>query len=104
MLGLTQVLFPRLVSYTGAGNEAIYIAGGTSSYIFEPIWSGQWIQDLLSFNISPAKMELVRFPFSQTNNFEINGRNYLWPPELTTTAIKLINSGRLSVSVDCCVI
>ena len=44
------------------------------------------------------------FPFSQTNNFEINVHNYLWPPLLRTTAIKLINRGRLSVSLDCCVI
>ena len=44
------------------------------------------------------------FPFFQTNNFQINGRNYLWPPQLRTTAIKLINRGRLSVSPDCCVI
>ena len=44
------------------------------------------------------------FPFFQTNNFEINVHNYLWPPLLRTTAIKLINRGRLSVSPDCCVI
>ena len=31
------------------------------------------------------------FPFFQTNNFEINVHNYLWPPLLRTTAIKLIN-------------
>ena len=45
-----------------------------------------------------------RFPFFQTNNLQINGHNYLWPPQLRTTAIKLINRGRLSVSPDCCVI
>ena len=47
---------------------------------------------------------LCSSPFSQTNNFEINVHNYLWPPLLRTTAIKLINRGRLSVSLDCCVI
>ena len=47
---------------------------------------------------------LARFPFFQTNNLQINGHNYLWPPQLRTTAIKLINRGRLSVSPDCCVI
>lgn len=47
---------------------------------------------------------VVLSPFSQTNNFEINVHNYLWPPLLRTTAIKLINRGRLSVSPDCCVI
>ena len=47
---------------------------------------------------------VVLSPFSQTNNFEINVHNYLWPPLLRTTAIKLINRGRLSVSLDCCVI
>ena len=46
----------------------------------------------------------LRFPFFQTNNLQINGHNYLWPPQLRTTAIKLINRGRLSVSPDCCVI
>ena len=51
-----------------------------------------------------SKPLLLRFPFFQTNNLQINGHNYLWPPQLRTTAIKLINRGRLSVSPDCCVI
>ena len=52
----------------------------------------------------PPPFFLARFPFFQTNNLQINGHNYLWPPQLRTTAIKLINRGRLSVSPDCCVI
>ena len=58
----------------------------------------------LSNPLRPPPFFLARFLFFQTNNLQINGHNYLWPPQLRTTAIKLINRGRLSVSPDCCVI
>ena len=77
-----------------------------------PALAELWIFPAIRYMARPVALagsaapssSLPRFPFFQTNNLQINGHNYLWPPQLRTTAIKLINRGRLSVSPDCCVI
>ena len=65
---------------------------------------GTWPSSRGTSWLSNPLLPPPRFPFFKTNNLQINGHNYLWPPQLRTTAIKLINRGRLSVSPDCCVI